>query len=141
MGCTICQGSRLGVELPGFARGEEIPEEIYTNILSNPGWDGYTDREKLISLFVQLYFENVERLVDDDDLWVRLHANFTDTELVDLCLLNGFWYASARMWDVLGQQHGTCRVPGTEDEKVDLSAWLPAPADVGASYDAADGGI
>lgn len=75
--CTVCLAARMA-ELPGFSDEEEIPEEIYTKIIADPDWTGYTVREKLISQFTALYFEDVETLVEDADLWATFRAEFSD---------------------------------------------------------------
>ena len=46
----------------------------------------------------------------DDDLWERLHAAFTDDELVELGLCVGSWLALGRLNRVFDVD-GVCRVP------------------------------
>lgn len=46
----------------------------------------------------------------DDELWARLHAAFTDDELVDLGICVGAWMALGRFNRVFDID-GACRVP------------------------------
>jgi hypothetical protein len=46
----------------------------------------------------------------DDDLWDRLHAQFSDAELVDLGLCVASWLALGRFNQVFDID-GACRIP------------------------------
>jgi alkylhydroperoxidase family enzyme len=61
-----------------------VPEEFYDNIF-NVDWDGYTERERLIIRLIERFADDHEALRDDDAFWGEMHANFSDTEIVDLC--------------------------------------------------------
>ena len=46
----------------------------------------------------------------DDAFWARLHAAFSDDELVQLGLCTGSWLAFGRLNQVFGVD-GACRIP------------------------------
>jgi alkylhydroperoxidase family enzyme len=63
---------------------DPIPDEFYDNIF-NSGWSGYSERERLIIEVVERFVEDHEALRDDAEFWARMHAQFTEDEIVDLC--------------------------------------------------------
>jgi alkylhydroperoxidase family enzyme len=65
-------------------------------------------RERLAAEFAERYAS--DHLGMDDDLWDRLHAQFSDAELVDLGLCVASWLALGRFNQVFDID-GACRVP------------------------------
>ena len=67
-----------------------------------------SDREQLAAEFATRFAS--DHLAMDDDLWTRLHAVYSDDELVDLGLSVASWLALGRVNQVFGVD-GACRVP------------------------------
>jgi alkylhydroperoxidase family enzyme len=88
-------------------RSETGPDEpFYAAVLG--GHQGLTARESLASEFAQRFA--TDHLSMTDDFWKRLHAAFTDDELVQLGLCVGSWLAFGRLNRVFDVD-GVCRVP------------------------------
>jgi alkylhydroperoxidase family enzyme len=108
--CAICTDWRTARDVPGrAAEPDEVSEEFYAQVGVDPGWTGFTERERLAAEFAERYA--LDHLGMDDDLWDRLHAHFTDDELVDLALCVGSWLALGRFNRVFDID-GACRVVG-----------------------------
>ena len=97
--CNICKTLRT-------AGGPD--EAFYVAVLGESGDGELTDRESLAAEFAERFA--TDHLAMDDDLWVRLHAAFTDDELVELGLCVGSWLAFGRLNRVFDVD-GLCRIP------------------------------
>jgi alkylhydroperoxidase family enzyme len=107
--CAICRGWRSARDVPGrAAEGEEVPEEFYDRLGDDPGWAGFTERERLAAEFARRYATDHQGI--DDTFWRRLHEAFTDAEIVDLALCVASWLALGRFNRVFDID-GACRVP------------------------------
>jgi alkylhydroperoxidase family enzyme len=107
--CTICKGFRTARDVAGRSEDPDaVPEEFYERALSTGDWPGATDRERLAAEFAARYA--TDHLGMDDQLWDRLHAAFSDDELVDLALCVASWLALGRFNQVFDID-GACRVP------------------------------
>jgi alkylhydroperoxidase family enzyme len=69
---------------------------------------GLTEREALAAEFARRFA--LDHLGMDDALWERLHAAFSDDELVQLGLCVGSWLAFGRLNRVFGVDEA-CRIP------------------------------
>lgn len=69
---------------------------------------GHSERESLAAEFANRFASDHLRI--DDDLWDRLHASYSDDELVDLGLSVASWLALGRVNQVFGVD-GACRIP------------------------------
>lgn len=99
--CNICQ----------TLRNPEGPDEaFYDAVLGNTGGvaGDLSVRESLAAEFAQRFA--TDHLEMDDDLWERLHAAFTDDELVELGPCVGSWLAFGRLNRVFDVD-GVCRIP------------------------------
>ena len=106
--CEVCKGWRTARDVP--ARGaspDEVPEEFYDHVGVDPSWEGFSERERLAAEFAERFA--LDHLSMDDDFWHRLHAAFSDDELVDLALCVGSWVAFGRLNRVFDVDGG-CRV-------------------------------
>ncbi len=107
--CAICKGFRTARDVAGrSANPDEVPEEFYERAVSSGEWPGATERERLCAEFADRYA--TDHLGMDDQLWDRLHASFSDDELVDLALCVASWLALGRFNQVFDID-GACRVP------------------------------
>lgn len=90
-------------------RTEGGPDQaFYAAVLGEGDGAGLTEREALAAEFAQRFA--TDHLGMDDAFWERLHAAFTDDELVQLGLCVGSWLAFGRMNRVFDVD-GVCRVP------------------------------
>jgi alkylhydroperoxidase family enzyme len=107
--CAICLDWRTARDVPARAAAPDaVPESFYDQVVSDPTGDGLTDREGLCAEFAERYA--TDHLGMDAAFWDRLHAHFSDDELVDLALCVGSWLALGRFNQVFDID-GACRVP------------------------------
>jgi alkylhydroperoxidase family enzyme len=107
--CAICMGWRTARDVPGRADDpNEIPESFYEEVGVRGNLDGLGERERLAAEFAERYVS--DHLSMDDAFWDRLHAHFSDEELVDLALCVASWLALGRFNQVFDID-GACRVP------------------------------
>jgi alkylhydroperoxidase family enzyme len=120
--CAICTNWRTARDVPsrGLA-ADAVPEAFYAQVgrdeanrggATRDGASGeqieLTERERLAAEFADRYATDHRRM--DADLWDRLHAVYTDDELVDLALCVASWLALGRFNQVFDID-GACRVP------------------------------
>jgi alkylhydroperoxidase family enzyme len=95
--CSICLSLRPEGD-PGQA--------FYDAVLGDGA--GLGEREALAAEFAQRFA--IDHLGMDDAFWARLHAAFSDDELVQLGLCVGSWLAFGRLNRVFGVDEA-CRIP------------------------------
>jgi alkylhydroperoxidase family enzyme len=106
--CMLCLDWRSGRDVTARTdEADSINEDFYAHI-GDPSWIGYSERERLAAEFAERYALDHTNI--DDDLWQRLHAVFTDDELVDLGICVGSWLAYGRFNRVFDID-GACRIP------------------------------
>jgi len=106
--CAICIDWRTARDVPGrSADPNEVPESFYDQ-LGVGDLTGLDDRERLAAEFAERY--STDHLGMDDAFWARLHAHYSDDELVDLALCVASWLALGRFNQVFDID-GACRVP------------------------------
>jgi alkylhydroperoxidase family enzyme len=98
--CKLCREWRTA---PG-----EVDEEFYSHVGVDPSWPAFSERERLAAEFAERFA--LDHLAMDDEFWSRLHAAFSDDELVDLGLCVGSWIAFGRLNRVFDVDGG-CRIP------------------------------
>ena len=107
--CAICTSWRTARDVPSRASDPgEIPESFYEAVGVRRDVESLTERERLAAEFAERYAE--QHLSMDDAFWKRLHAAYTDDELVDLGLCVASWLALGRFNQVFDID-GACRVP------------------------------
>ncbi|HEX9035272.1 MAG TPA: carboxymuconolactone decarboxylase family protein [Streptosporangiaceae bacterium] len=97
--CSICLSLRT----------EGGPDEAFYATVLGGGAD-LTEREALAAEFAHRFA--IDHLGMDDAFWQRLHAAFSDDELVQLGLCVGSWLAFGRLNRVFGVDV-VCRIPLT----------------------------
>jgi alkylhydroperoxidase family enzyme len=106
--CQVCLNFRSATDVADRApEADDIDEDYYAHI-GEYDWDGFTERELLAAQFAEKYALDHRNI--DDAFWVRLHAAFTDDELVELALCIASWIAFGRL-NVIFDVDGACRVP------------------------------
>lgn len=88
-------------------RPEGGPGQAFYDAVLGDG-AGLADREALAAEFAQRFA--IDHLGMDDAFWERLHAAFSDDELVQLGLCVGSWLAFGRLNQVFGVDEA-CRIP------------------------------
>lgn len=83
-GSGLRHADLVALGTPGYSVEAPIDEEFYAHIFE-PDWSGYSARERLILLVTERFASDHESLRDDDELWAQMHAQFSETEIVDLC--------------------------------------------------------
>jgi alkylhydroperoxidase family enzyme len=95
-GCLFCQDWRTerdGVKVePGFEHA--VTEWRTTTVLD--------DRARLAAEYAERYALGHLDLDHDDDFWARLHAAYSEREVVELSMCLGSWLAFGRLNHVLG---------------------------------------
>jgi alkylhydroperoxidase family enzyme len=106
--CAVCIDWRTARDVPARAADpNEVPESFYDQVGAGD-LNGLDDRERLAAEFAERY--STDHLGMDDAFWARLHAHYSDDELVDLALCVGSWLALGRFNQVFDID-GACRVP------------------------------
>ena len=106
--CALCLDWRTARDVPSRgAASDEVPESFYAAV-GTADEAGLTERERLAAEFAERYATDHRGM--DDAFWRRLHAAYTDHELVDLALCVGSWLALGRFNRVFDIDGG-CRVP------------------------------
>lgn len=83
VGCEYCSGLRSSALMVSDS-DETLPDEFYEHVFDT-SWPGYTERERLIVEAIEGFADDHEALRDDDAFWQRMHENFSEGEIVDLC--------------------------------------------------------
>lgn len=106
--CMVCLGWRTARDVPGWSDDPDaVSEDFYAHI-GEHDWPGFSERERLAAEFAERFALDHTNM--DELFWDRLHANFSDDELVDLALCVGAWLAFGRFNRVFDVD-GACRVP------------------------------
>lgn len=80
-----------------------IPEAKYAKLLHFEESDEFSEREKAALTYTSAIIWNAD--IADDALWERLHAQFTDAELVELGFFVGLTLGQQRWIKTLGIGH------------------------------------
>lgn len=114
-GCELCMGMRSDRDLGGFlesggvdpklavsARGDPVPDErFYAEIENWQNADCYSPRESLVIEFADRMGSAPKTIKHDEELWLQMHALFSDAEIVDMTFCIGAWMALGRLTHVL----------------------------------------
>jgi len=122
-GCQLCQNWRSAADLPLYLKqignGEsdtvanrgDVPDEAF--YLAVADWRNatlFTPRERIAIEMAERMGVDPKGIAADEDFWVRIHALYTDAEIVDLTYCISCWMALGRMTHVLGLD-GLCSLP------------------------------
>lgn len=114
-GCLLCMGMRAARDLPGHlersggnpgsavtARDANAPDEAFYAAVEN--WQAasvFSDRERLAIEYAERLGERPKSMAGDEDFWARMHAAFSDAEIVDMTFAIGSWIAFGRLTHAL----------------------------------------
>jgi alkylhydroperoxidase family enzyme len=93
--CAICQQWR---KTAGTA--EALTEDDFTNVADWRTYPGYSEQERLAIEYSERFA--LDHRAIDDDFFNRMHAEYTDAEILDLTVCIGAWLALGRTMNVLG---------------------------------------
>lgn len=108
--CTVCLAWRTARDVPDreASRGGPAPDQaFYDDVLGDRAT--LTEREWLAAEFARRFA--TDHLNFGDELWDRLHAAYSDDEIVELGLCVGSWIAFGRLNKILGVD-AACALPG-----------------------------
>jgi len=85
--------------------GETVDEALYGQVANWRDADAaaaLSDRERLAAEYAERFAEDHLSLDTDEDFWTRMHAAYTDAEIIELSMCIGSWIAFGRLNHVLG---------------------------------------
>jgi len=95
--CQVCLAFRIpGLESAG------VDEDLYANV-ENLDFEGYSEQERLAIEYTERFVYDHQRI--DDAFWARMHAAFTDQEILELTICIGGLIALGRTLVVLDVAH------------------------------------
>ncbi|QZH74291.1 MAG: carboxymuconolactone decarboxylase family protein [Erythrobacter sp.] len=120
-GCHLCREMRADRDLAGHiersggdvARAASVrdntppPEEFYAAVADWRQSALFSDRERLAIEYAERLGEAPKSMDEDEHFWERMHAHYTDREIVDLTFSIGSWMALGRFTHVLALD-GVC---------------------------------
>lgn len=95
--CTYCSNQ-------GIARTINTDDDERFEILNYERSDKYSDRQKLAMRYADAIMWNPD--LADDAMWMDLHKEFTEAELVELGYWVGFTFGGQRWLRTLGSKQG-----------------------------------
>jgi alkylhydroperoxidase family enzyme len=93
--CTACSTFRApSVKAAG------VGDDLYSHLDDYESYDGYTDRQRLAIEYAGRFASDHDSI--DDELFTRLHASFSDAEILDLTMCIASYLGLGRALAVLG---------------------------------------
>ncbi len=83
-------------------RDHGVDEALYENV-ENLDFEGYNEQERLAIEYAERFAYDHQRI--DDAFWTRMHAAFSDQEILDLTICIGSFIALGRTLVTLGIDH------------------------------------
>jgi alkylhydroperoxidase family enzyme len=102
--CLFCLDWRTERE------GERVDESFYGDVEAWSTSPALAERERLAAEYAERFATDHLSLDHDDDFWTRLHAAYTDEEIIELSMCISSWIAFGRVNHVLGVD-GACVLP------------------------------
>lgn len=114
-GCMVCKSMRAARHVDQFiaagggdvsqsivARGGAAPDEhFYASVDQWRSADCFSERERMAIEHSERMAEDPRGFAEDEAYWTRLHATFSDEEIVDLTLAIAAWMAMGRVTHIL----------------------------------------
>jgi alkylhydroperoxidase family enzyme len=82
-----------------------VTEDAYGHVDEWRTWPGYTDRQRLAIEFAERFAVDHQGI--DDEFFERLHAHYSDEEILDLTLCLAIWLGLGRALSVLDVEQQT----------------------------------
>ena len=93
--CQMC----LGVRFESLT-AEGIDADMYDHVADYATWPGYSEPERMATEFAERFC--LDHLSMDDAFWARMHAAFSDDEILELGVSVATWVGQGRLTQVLG---------------------------------------
>jgi alkylhydroperoxidase family enzyme len=114
-GCRMCLAFRTGSDSALWSNDSaEVAESFYDGVANWSATPDMTLRERLTAEFAERFALRHDSLQQDEEFWDALHANFSDSELVELALSIGSFLALGRFGRVFGIDE-VCEAPLVRD--------------------------
>jgi AhpD family alkylhydroperoxidase len=113
--CQMC----LGVRFDSLT-AEGIDAAMYDHVAEYATWPGYSDPERLAIELAERFC--LDHLSMDAAFWQRMHAAFTDEEILELGLSVATWVGQGRLTQVLGLDVSCGLGHAGDDGKFDQAA-------------------
>jgi AhpD family alkylhydroperoxidase len=97
--CPVCLSYRAETNVANGAS-----DDLYDHVAEWRTWPGYTDRERLAIEFAERFA--TDHLGIDDDLFARLHAQYSDAEILDLAICAQTFLGLGRVLSTFGIEPG-----------------------------------
>jgi alkylhydroperoxidase family enzyme len=116
-GCRTCQTWRAARDMPPgrpsafIDNARSIPDESFYQALDD--WrvsPMLSERERIAVEFADRMGQSPHSFQDDEAFWTRVHAHFTDEEIVDLTFSIASWIAGGRVLHVLEIDPEVCQI-------------------------------
>ena len=98
--CSACSTARAQSVIDAG-----VTEDVYGHVDEWRTWPAYTDRQRLAIEYAERF--TVDHQAIDDQMFDRLHAAFTDEEILDLTLCLAIWLGLGRSLAVLQVEQRT----------------------------------
>lgn len=98
--CSACSTARAQSMLDAG-----VTDDDYGHLDEWRTWPGYTERQRLAIEYAERF--TVDHQALDDEFYDRLHAQFTDDEILDLSLCLAIWLGLGRVLAVLQVEQRT----------------------------------
>lgn len=115
-GCRICMNwqaardaAQMNLEHSVVDNGPVPDDEFYNAVLSGTG-EGLSEAEAVAAEYARQMGADPQGLAVNDDLFSRMHACFTDDEIVELTFCIASWMGTGRVAHVLGTDTA-CEIP------------------------------
>jgi AhpD family alkylhydroperoxidase len=90
--------------------GEKVGEDFVDEVAGGAGAEPLTEREALAAEYATRFAADHLSLDGDEAFWARMHASYSDTEIIELSMCIGSWIAFGRLNHVLGVD-AVCTLP------------------------------
>ena len=79
-----------------MSRGPAPEEAFYTEIMDWATSSLYSERERIAIEMAERMGERPQSMEGDEEFWARVHAQYSDAEIVDMVLAISSWIALGR---------------------------------------------
>lgn len=93
--CQMC----LGVRFDSLT-AEGVDADMYDHVAEYATWEGYSQPERMAIEFAERFC--LDHLSMDDAFWERMHAAFSDQDILELGVCVAIWVGQGRLTHVLG---------------------------------------
>ena len=89
---------------------QQVDESFYSAVQGWASSPELSERERLAAGYAEKFAASHLALDDDGDFWARMHAAYTDPQIIELTMCVGSWIAFGRLNHVLGID-AVCKLP------------------------------